>query len=183
MLKRTPRYTRLSCTSLFLFFFNDTATTEIYTLSLHDALPISIFFICLPASTSFVHSAASTDQRTASEQPDISRSGRDFLEVCSTVDSEGNKDATRMGPDADRKSTRLNSSHLGISYAVFCFKEKTRRVYADALGCRLDPVYHDLSVVQLHFSDHLTDLLLAGHAAPSAALVQRILPSRGDDVH
>ncbi len=61
---------------------------------------LAIFFICLPASTSFVHSAASTDQRTASEQPDISRSGRDFLEVCSTVDSEGNKDATRMGPDA-----------------------------------------------------------------------------------
>ena len=61
---------------------------------------LAIFFICLPASTSFVHSAASTDQRSASEQPDISRSGRDFLEVCSSVDSEGNKDATGIGRDA-----------------------------------------------------------------------------------
>jgi len=61
---------------------------------------VAIFFICLPASTSFVYSAAGTGQKSALEQPDIGRSGRDFLEVCSSVDSEGNKDATRIGRDA-----------------------------------------------------------------------------------
>ena len=50
-----------------------------------------LFFVCLPASTG---------QKSAPEQPDISRSGRDFLEVCSSVDSEGSKDAARMGRDA-----------------------------------------------------------------------------------
>ncbi len=48
----------------------------------------------------FVSSPASTGQKSASEQPDISRSGRDFLEVCSSVDSEGNKDAARIQRDA-----------------------------------------------------------------------------------
>src|ERR1035437_10931199 len=75
----------------FFFFFNDTATTEIYTLSLHDALPICVC-LCL-----------------------------------------------RFGPDSrwlgwrstDRKSTRLNSSHANISYAVFCLKKnKNNRITA-----------------------------------------------------
>src|SRR5258708_27041040 len=48
----------------------------------------------------FVGTTAGTGQKSAPEQPDISRSGRDFLEVCSSVDSEGNKDATRIGRDA-----------------------------------------------------------------------------------
>src|SRR5262245_66665394 len=71
------------------FFFNDTATTKIYTLSLHDALPIL--------------------------RDDGTRRGR--REQAPVV---------RQGPPAaqDRKSTRLNSSHLGISYAVFCLKKK-----------------------------------------------------------
>src|SRR6266496_5937677 len=69
---------------LFFFFFNDTATTEIYTLSLHDALPISPW----PARW---HSVAGFG------------SGSD---------------------ERDRKSTRLNSSHVEISYAVFCLKKK-----------------------------------------------------------
>src|SRR5438445_7381057 len=82
--------------SLF-FFFNDTATTEIYTLSLHDALPI----------------------RPSSEP-----------EPCATGTS-GSSTATsgsRRGPRAprDRKSTRLNSSHANISYAVFCLKKKKK---------------------------------------------------------
>src|SRR5256885_11085794 len=75
------------CMSLF-FFFNDTATTEIYTLSLHDALPISR---ARP-------SHAGCWGRTA-------RCPR---------------------PHRDRKSTRLNSSHLVISYAVFCLKKKNK---------------------------------------------------------
>src|SRR5256885_13281167 len=71
------------------FFFNDTATTEIYTLSLHDALPISILLRALrPGSLSGAG-------RVPGRQPN----GR------------------------DRKSTRLNSSHLVISYAVFCLKK------------------------------------------------------------
>src|ERR1035438_9613339 len=69
-----------------LFFFNDTATTEIYTLSLHDALPIWY---------------PSIDHPVRIGTPLISASGR----------------------IPDRKSTRLNSSHLGISYAVFCLKK------------------------------------------------------------
>src|SRR3974390_3643556 len=74
-------------TSLSFFFFNDTATTEIYTLSLHDALPIYW----------------PTVRETGTASPEIMLS--------STV-------------SLDRKSTRLNSSHLYISYAVFCLKKK-----------------------------------------------------------
>src|SRR6267378_2186368 len=74
----------------FFFFFNDTATTEIYTLSLHDALPIA-----LPCANAEVTSTCS------------------WLTSCGPLQ--------RMG---DRKSTRLNSSHVEISYAVFCLKKK-----------------------------------------------------------
>src|SRR3954466_11280690 len=76
------------CLSLlcFFFFFNDTATTEIYTLSLHDALPI-----CQVFATYF--------NRSYNLRPLASRTG------------------------SDRKSTRLNSSHTIISYAVFCLKK------------------------------------------------------------
>src|SRR6478736_8301789 len=73
---------------IFLFFFNDTATTEIYTLSLHDALPI------------FRRSL---------------RAGRHHARPHSPVPSR-----------RDRKSTRLNSSHSPISYAVFCLKKKKK---------------------------------------------------------
>src|SRR5438034_10189407 len=73
---------------LFFFFFNDTPTTEIYTLSLHDALPIS-----------------------------VGGSRRNWEPVW----------ASRWAPSwPDRKSTRLNSSHTVISYAVFCLKKKKR---------------------------------------------------------
>src|SRR5262245_66553661 len=74
------------------FFFNDTATTEIYTLSLHDALPIS-------------------GRR---------RHRRQY---------HGCPGRRRRGWRRDRKSTRLNSSHLGISYAVFCLKKKKKKKY------------------------------------------------------
>src|SRR2546429_114375 len=82
----------------FFFFFNDTATTEIYTLSLHDALPISA-------------------------RP--SRVGRRGGPLA----VRGRRHQPRAGrPEVgeDRKSTRLNSSHGYISYAVFCLKKKTR---------------------------------------------------------
>src|SRR5256885_15471819 len=83
----------------FFFFFNDTATTEIYTLSLHDALPI--FASDLSVATKFV-------LLKPSQGPHWVRSSA----------------RPSAGPALDRKSTRLNSSHLVISYAVFCLKKK-----------------------------------------------------------
>src|SRR5256885_10156297 len=80
----------------FFFFFNDTATTEIYTLSLHDALPISRG----PAPGSFRQSGSAEELRA---------------QYASWLRS------------VDRKSTRLNSSHLVISYAVFCLKKKKKK--------------------------------------------------------
>src|SRR5256885_6712447 len=86
------------------FFFNDTATTEIYTLSLHDALPI-----CHPGSL-----LGSTHSQILSGIPEsvqyINLQFADYLSYA--------------GLSRDRKSTRLNSSHLVISYAVFCLKKK-----------------------------------------------------------
>src|SRR3712207_7100883 len=94
-----------------LFFFNDTATTEIYTLSLHDALPIWIVFAFAPQ-----HRAL----RLQLEQM------RTWLEAL----------ATQPASARDRKSTRLNSSHANISYAVFCLKKKNLSITArrDANG-------------------------------------------------
>src|SRR2546429_5855955 len=87
----------LSIVDYFFFFFNDTATTEIYTLSLHDALPI-----CL---------AAAARRRCRAGDRGVSRSA-------------AGPRAHRAHPASDRKSTRLNSSHGYISYAVFCLKKK-----------------------------------------------------------
>ena len=67
---------------------------------------LALFFICSRASTGFVGSPASTGQKSTPEQPDISRSGRDFLEVCASIDSkqgmdgEGNRDPARIYRDA-----------------------------------------------------------------------------------
>src|SRR3712207_8232903 len=93
------------------FFFNDTATTEIYTLSLHDALPI------LAASRLVLEITESVllDDWHVNEELDALRR----LGVRIAVDDFG------TGWSSDRKSTRLNSSHANISYAVFCLK-KTR---------------------------------------------------------
>src|SRR5689334_25346935 len=86
------------------FFFNDTATTEIYTLSLHDALPIS--------------SASAPEENRA-----FRRGSRPLLRSCS-FDLGGFPPGPRLLFVSDRKSTRLNSSHSSISYAVFCLKKK-----------------------------------------------------------
>src|SRR5258705_13963602 len=85
------------------FFFNDTATTEIYTLSLHDALPIFTW-------------------RGRLFAPGIFDGEHDF--VVATRDSYVTRFTQSETFKGDRKSTRLNSSHLGISYAVFCLKKK-----------------------------------------------------------
>src|SRR5438445_10375810 len=93
----------------FVFFFNDTATTEIYTLSLHDALPIWLRCHSLHGQSEFrkarscffcLSGSASNFRRTPSACPTSRR--------------------------RDRKSTRLNSSHANISYAVFCLKKKKK---------------------------------------------------------
>src|SRR5262245_63362687 len=88
-------------------FFNATATTQFYTLSLHDALPIC--------------STAKFDDALY-EAPACSAQAR-F--VCVPVSAQPPPPGRCM-PALDRKSTRLNSSHLGISYAVFCLKKKKK---------------------------------------------------------
>src|SRR5438067_7061739 len=84
--------------SYLFFFFNDTATTEIYTLSLHDAHPIYALTI-----------------------PTLEVADVEADDVIATL-------ATRAAAEGieDRKSTRLNSSHVSISYAVFCLKKKKK---------------------------------------------------------
>src|SRR5438067_6429375 len=98
---------------LSFFFFNDTATTEIYTLSLHDALPIS----------------GGPPEQLTTEQfdefaADLSPDGR-F--VAYHTFRTGSRDIEVKPLDGDRKSTRLNSSHVSISYAVFCLKKKKKQ--------------------------------------------------------
>src|SRR3712207_7490967 len=84
--------------SFLFFFFNDTATTEIYTLSLHDALPIS----------------------------------KQSRNTCAIVVQHARpKMVIREAGKPDRKSTRLNSSHANISYAVFCLKKKKKKKKQD----------------------------------------------------
>src|SRR5258708_27660385 len=94
----------LACYSIF-FFFNDTATTEIYTLSLHDALPIYPRSIALPGRVVWA---------------DLSEPPSHPLRSISEIERKG------CDGGSDRKSTRLNSSHQIISYAVFCFKKKKK---------------------------------------------------------
>src|SRR2546422_3558751 len=100
------------------FFFNDTATTEIYTLSLHDALPIS------PARRSprlRLRKPRHPDRRGPDESRQHPRPRR-----------AGHVDRRRgdLRRDIrDRKSTRLNSSHGYISYAVFCLKKKKNYIH------------------------------------------------------
>src|SRR5256886_7271997 len=93
----------VSCCVIFFFFFNDTATTEIYTLSLHDALPIS----------------GGGDH------------GRAVLRLLGhgrgSDTGQGQGAGRGVAVRADRKSTRLNSSHSQISYAVFCLKKKKNK--------------------------------------------------------
>src|SRR5438270_8999156 len=96
------RFCSLFLSSSSFFFFNDPPPTEIYTLSLHDALPISSYSSSSPNAGSGCTSGRVTP---------LSSSGRPLLRRA----------------DADRKSTRLNSSHSQISYAVFCLKKKKKK--------------------------------------------------------
>src|SRR5438067_7331240 len=100
------------------FLFHDPTTTEIYTLSLHDALPIYLtkhgLLFCVDAHRDGKRFIVKADDLLTA-----------FLSLESdTIAAKGaNGNATRQ---KDRKSTRLNSSHVSISYAVFCLKKKSR---------------------------------------------------------
>src|SRR2546422_7337167 len=103
------------------FFFNDTATTEIYTLSLHDALPISGRL--RPGVAAAGHGEGDAHHHHHSEQQ--SHRSERFLQ--DHAGEDGN-DHRRREQQGDRKSTRLNSSHGYISYAVFCLKKKKKKI-------------------------------------------------------
>src|SRR5258708_24716965 len=101
------------------FFFNDTATTEIYTLSLHDALPISLLMALLSSTVKSVIAP-----------------GKLLMKLGWSDTEKG-----------DRKSTRLNSSHQIISYAVFCLKKKnihSQHQYAPHSGRSIGRSHHSL---------------------------------------
>src|SRR2546430_8856667 len=103
--------------SFIFFFFNDTATTEIYTLSLHDALPIFEYVDSIIADVKWLIEGWADDRlgfKAAGATPE-KKDGDFYLP------------AGKAGKNPqDRKSTRLNSSHSQISYAVFCLKKKNR---------------------------------------------------------
>src|SRR3712207_6871006 len=100
-------------------FFNDTATTEIYTLSLHDALPISLGLFASVHPCSLRRASGHALPGAGQLLPDQGRDGRLPGGIRRPLRPPGEK--RREG---DRKSTRLNSSHANISYAVFCLKKK-----------------------------------------------------------
>src|SRR2546427_6085671 len=104
------------------FFFNDTATTEIYTLSLHDALPIYPTVL---------------DRSFAGREFD----GRLLADLPSSIDPCGER--------GDRKSTCLNSSHSQISYAVFCLKKKKKKS-THSLSTHLTHLSHREECQQRH---------------------------------
>src|SRR5438445_2778570 len=100
------------------FSFNDTAPTEIYTLSLHDALPIwGVSFVAVKAALAYATPLA-------------------FVSLRFTL--------------SDRKSTRLNSSHANISYAVFCLKKKSTSCqgYCPLPGYGREPSYANLTYLK-----------------------------------
>src|SRR5204863_8013989 len=101
----------MSTLSFIIFFFNDPATTEIYTLSLHDALPI------LNRAKDLIKGGGGP---ASSEREYL---GARLQALSSLVRDLG---LLRSGAE-DRKSTRLNSSHVEISYAVFCLKKKKKK--------------------------------------------------------
>src|SRR2546422_7532682 len=110
----------LRSTALFFFFFNDTATTEIYTLSLHDALPIYY--------------------KTADKIKLRAKLTQFGLPILGLGSHAGDRIAVKpIEPgQRDRKSTRLNSSHGYISYAVFCLKKKkTKPIRERTIACAL----------------------------------------------
>src|SRR5690348_18213673 len=108
----------------FFFFFNDTATTEIYTLSLHDALPILAF--------------RNAEGRAMYDSKKLDLFGRDrkAMSVAAPL-------PLWAPTSGDRKSTRLNSSHPSISYAVFCLKKKKKKKHYERISKNKLYKYHN----------------------------------------
>src|SRR5205814_7373120 len=103
----------MSLMSYVFFFFTATPPTEIYTLSLHDALPI-----CRPSAQAQLLTAVPSAEATEPV---------DWASSSAAASLSGRRRAAAGTAAVDRKSTRLNSSHLGISYAVFCLKKKKKK--------------------------------------------------------
>src|SRR5690242_21415997 len=101
----------------FCLFFHSTATTQIYTLSLHDALPILAGFAVLNYSTAAVHVMLPGDRALLDK----------YLRALPVMSAYEILPLLFTPLLPDRKSTRLNSSHMSISYAVFCLKKKQPR--------------------------------------------------------
>src|SRR5438309_8872858 len=98
-----------------MLFSHDTATTEIYTLSLHDALPISA-----------PRDEPADEFEYDPNDPAPTIGGTTFLPGLHLAANSGPRDQAPLLRRRDRKSTRLNSSHSSISYAVFCLKKKKK---------------------------------------------------------
>src|SRR3712207_7715137 len=109
---------------MIFFFFNDTATTEIYTLSLHDALPIS-------GGDDAVRRQGGLRLTGGARGGELAEPGLrlGLGDAAAGVDVEATAEAHlgALAEAVDRKSTRLNSSHANISYAVFCLKKKKQK--------------------------------------------------------
>src|SRR5207248_11213215 len=100
-----------------IFLYNAPPPTQIYTLSLHDALPISR------------RSRGRRNARTARfpARPRVRRGAGFSVQSSGAARQNRRRAAIGLGSDLDRKSTRLNSSHRTISYAVFCLKKKKKK--------------------------------------------------------
>src|SRR2546430_3082624 len=133
----------LECVSI--FFLNNTATTEIYPLSLHDALPISS------------HTTGHAGPHPAVQRVTLAHRTEKEVQARRSKHWVRRRPAQGCSPDAkdrvrcqDRKSTRLNSSHSQISYAVFCLKKKKKKVnnvetFYISLLLRLSPFIYTIS--------------------------------------
>src|SRR5207249_7345515 len=105
------------------FFSQATHTTDIYTLSLHDALPISRTRRCERNIANPVRKLHGKDARGKSQRDETQNSHRRPV-LRSIALPDGLPPPRGSREERDRKSTRLNSSHVSISYAVFCLKKK-----------------------------------------------------------
>src|SRR2546421_2464427 len=147
--------------TLHFFFFNDTATTEIYTLSLHDALPIYVRHLD-PGAQDFVFAPP---RHRLDDDEDVAESaferGRKInLRLGQLVWTPLHLDCLRR---EDRKSTRLNSSHDQISYAVFCLKKKLRQLAQETEALPPDEEV-SWNLIALSFTFSLT-LTIGGEVA------------------
>src|SRR5688572_32051015 len=107
-----------------ILFFHDTPTPEIYTLSLHDALPI---LARVARRAPVAAASAGVERRSVARADAAVATGRER----GAAGAADDVDREQQRSDEDRKSTRLNSSHSQISYAVFCLKKKKKKKKKD----------------------------------------------------